>query len=234
MTGGMFDLGGGSSRGRGQRTPDAPPVPESRVQAARRYAGHLRPFRHTQGFALKRQPADASRVASLRKAGGPPAIIRRVGTVVVDAVERVLWGRTIAHVREEVLEAVQPAVAHADAAPAIIGEGPIPRVYASLFSVRPTVVLPGLCATVRELQANRVFDIGAATGPCWMGLAANVGQAKLAARPTVADADDESTSVAPAPPARRISDNNEAPEPLPDYVNWSHGSNFTVFCGGVA
>lgn len=83
----------------------------------------------------------------------PAAVLGRVVSVAVDAVNRVLRRRARPYVLQEVLEAVEPAVAHTDTFAAVVLVVWPRRIGASLLHVLPAVVLGGSRSTVR----NRCF-----------------------------------------------------------------------------
>lgn len=68
---------------------------------------------------------------------GPSAILRRVGAAIIAPIYRVFRGGFIAHVREESVEGCSPSLANVDAAPSIVCEGFIARVFASHFQRNP-------------------------------------------------------------------------------------------------
>lgn len=79
-------------------------------------------------------------ISSLFDRCGPAAIRRLVVAVVVDAIDcRAFGSRT--HICEEVLEAVNPALADSNPAPAVIRVFLISRIQTSLLKTRPGVVL---------------------------------------------------------------------------------------------
>ena len=58
-------------------------------------------------------------IVSLLEPRGPAAVIRRVRTIVVDAIKRVVRRRTRAHIGEKGFETCHPAIAHRNAAASV-------------------------------------------------------------------------------------------------------------------
>lgn len=77
------------------------------------------PLGHAESFAVELEHHVRSMVVGLRTVVRPSAIARLVVPINVDAVDRVP-GRPRAHVFNEGLEAVQPPLAHANAAAAVV------------------------------------------------------------------------------------------------------------------
>lgn len=75
---------------------------------------------------------------------GPSAIIGRVRTVVVDAINRVCVGWFIAHVCKEGHERVTPPIADINATAAIVSEGLVAVVFAPHFHGDPSPVFRGI------------------------------------------------------------------------------------------
>src|SRR3990167_79636 len=84
--------------------------------------------------------ATVPRVLVLLASSGPFAVLRRVGAIVVDAIQRVLGRRLTAHISQEVLERVHPAVADDNTSASIVGERGVLRVIATLLHGTPGVV----------------------------------------------------------------------------------------------
>ena len=83
---------------------------------------------------------------SLRR---PSAITWLVVAVVVDAVDRVIGRRFLPHVGIERLERIAPAVAHANAASAVVVKGVIVSVVAPHLHPDPSAILNGFFHAVR-------------------------------------------------------------------------------------
>lgn len=78
-------------------------------------------------------------ISSLHCFGGPAAILRAIGAVVVDAVDRVGWRWARAHISEEVIERRAPAVAHGYASPAVVIPVRAISIEAACLQVAPCV-----------------------------------------------------------------------------------------------
>lgn len=107
------------------------------------------------------QPVDADDsitplVVHLRNQASPAAIGFGVRTIVVNAVQlSSTWPRS--HVSKERGERVSPFGAHGNAAPTVIGVGPVLRVVASVFSSVPDVVLAGIAEAVLPMSWSSPF-----------------------------------------------------------------------------
>ena len=85
--------------------------------------------------------AARSPVVDLLCFGGPSAIAWLVRPVIVDSVDGMARGRSLAHIGEERLETVPPSVAYGDAASAVVLPANVPRIRAALHDSTPRVVL---------------------------------------------------------------------------------------------
>lgn len=95
------------------------------------------PFCDGPSLAATRKMSRVSLVPSLLLFGGPAAIARLVISVGVVALNRVLRARLGAHVREEVLERIDPAIANLYPAAAVVLVPRPLRVQTPSFDVRP-------------------------------------------------------------------------------------------------
>lgn len=93
---------------------------------------------------------------------GPTAILRRVGAVVVNALDGMLNGWPLPHVGIEVLERVEPAVAHDNATATIARIGWNVRISASGLDMCPTAVLRRLDHAVRGVSHTDSLPLQAA------------------------------------------------------------------------
>jgi hypothetical protein len=113
----------------------------------------LSPRGEGSAFAAPFNVVVTARVAGLFFLGRPTAILRRVRTVVVDALNRLAW-LTRPHVEIERHEVVKPTFAHGDPAPAVVGVRLVFRVVAALLNAAPALVLrsptPAVCQRSRE------------------------------------------------------------------------------------
>ena len=85
----------------------------------RRYAGNFRPFCHRHALSSERKNAITSFVSGLLVFGRPAAVVWPIVFRIVDAVNRVLRGRTGAHVFEEALKRIIPLWTHGNAATSV-------------------------------------------------------------------------------------------------------------------
>lgn len=78
-------------------------------------------------------------VACLFDGRSPTAVLRAVGAVIVDTIQApIRW--PLSHVSNKRRKGVQPFIAHADAAPTIVGISRQGRITATLFSSSPTAI----------------------------------------------------------------------------------------------
>ena len=71
---------------------------------------------------------------------GPSAIFGRVGTVVIDAVERMAWRRFVAHVFVERYKRFPPTLAHRNTSATVVTEGSIGAAIATRFGANPRMI----------------------------------------------------------------------------------------------
>ena len=121
------------------------------------------PFRDGQSLASPGHAAIAAPIVCLLDARGPAAILRRIRSVVVDAIQCVLWPWTWAHVHEEGQERPLPASTHTDPAEPVVLVTPIRRLRTSLDHAFPTSVLRRVLHAVRDRPLARSFFSEAAT-----------------------------------------------------------------------
>lgn len=99
--------------------------------------------------------------------GSPAAVLGGIGSVEVNPVNRVVNGWLSAHISEEVLETLTPAITNGDAASAICGEVLARWVIAALFHQRPRIPLrriahamsPIHCAGSLSMQASASLNL---------------------------------------------------------------------------
>lgn len=154
---------------------------------------------------------------------GPSTVARLVAALIVNAVERVLWPRTAAHVFEERLVRVAPALAHDDSTTTVASKHRMPRVMTTALRLRPSAILGGFVAvaafTVSQLANGPIHltevDAVATARLCFTG-----GELECANRLFV-------SAVATAPPRGTLSDvgsdanNSQTAEPLTNHVDAS-------------
>lgn len=102
-------------------------------------------------------------IARLLRTSRPPAVIRLVVAVVVDAIKRVLPRRLLAHVREERLEAAAPTIADRNAATAIAVPCRVARVRTAL-NHRPPRSVERVTRTGRVPMCPALVGSAAAAG----------------------------------------------------------------------
>lgn len=84
-------------------------------------AEKLTPFRNTPAFPIEQNLPGCPRIAHLLFSGGPSAVLRRIRSIVVDAINFSLIATWLSHVRQKALKSVSssPSLANCDSATAI-------------------------------------------------------------------------------------------------------------------
>jgi hypothetical protein len=80
-------------------------------------------------------------VSLLFASSGPATVVRFVVSVIVDAIKRMIGGRTSAHVGQEVFVRTAPPIAHLESATAVTWIPLVRRIRATLTHINPCVVL---------------------------------------------------------------------------------------------
>lgn len=91
--------------------------------------------------ALASQEAVASLVGALLESGGPPAVVRRVGPVVIDSLNAMVARRPRSHVGQEVAKVRPPPPADGDASGAVAGIRRTRGTLAPAYNVLPDHIL---------------------------------------------------------------------------------------------
>lgn len=147
----------------GQCAFNAPSGVESQAHGQARF---FLPVSHRARHATKRDLAIVAAIARLGCVCRPSAIVRRVGTIVINALDRMfteashLWSRS--HIRVEVLKRLAPAVTNHDATATIVVIRRIVRVVASLNNRQPDVVLRRMPLSVGATHRGGVLAAQAA------------------------------------------------------------------------
>lgn len=110
---------------------------ESIVDRGPRKAGPLRPLSDTERLSAKGDRSVHASISEVYFARRPPAVLRRVGTVVVDPVQFHSRRGTMPNVIDEVLKGSPPPTADRDPATAVIPEPGILWIVAPLDSRLP-------------------------------------------------------------------------------------------------
>ena len=114
-----------------------------------RNSKNFRPFSDSHGLAVVLDDPACSSVPALPNSRRPLAILLAVVAVIVNAINLVMRGRSLAHVLKECRKAVQPAVAHANSPAAVVAVGLLVLVVASPLNAAPHFVLWRFGAPVR-------------------------------------------------------------------------------------
>lgn len=122
---------------RRQRLLDRTAMAQAVGNGARLQPRALRPLRQSERVPLKRYHAILPRIARLRGAIRPTAIVRAIGAVIVQALKGGVHRRAWPHIRQEVVKRCQPAVADHNATSAVPGIRGIEVIGAALFHVAP-------------------------------------------------------------------------------------------------
>ena len=91
----------------------------------------------------------ATLVPSLLKSCGPATVVRRIRSIVVDAVDAVLRRRTQAYISEKSLKGFSPAFTDSNASASVVRVVRISGIQTPLFHAAPGLVLGCLIATKR-------------------------------------------------------------------------------------
>lgn len=202
------------SRGRlGQCFRQWPALIQTRSQGTCRNPRGACPFGERPRLTLPGQTAIRPFVVLLLSARGPAAIIRRVGAVIVDAVEGMLWTRTRSHITNECAEVAAPLFAHANPAGA----------------VQSPALRAGRMASAERRFPDQIF--GAAIQPMFRHpLKAETPAAGGIARPQRVHGDARITAAIAATPVSPVATymavrrgHSEAPESLPGQIDGFHG-----------
>lgn len=126
--------------------------------AAARDAEFARPFCQCSSYSLVGNQMIVSFVVSLLKAISPPAIIWRIVSIIVNALNRMTRRWSLPHVGVKILEGIDPAVAHGYTTTAVSWICRNVRVCTSRFYVRPTSVLRRLYHAVGCVYSARFFS----------------------------------------------------------------------------
>jgi len=121
------------------------------VRLGAQYFQDIAPLRHAFGLASDRDETVSSGVSHLLNSGRPMAVIFFVIAVYVFAINGVLRGRLLAHVREKCFEAVAPRVADCDAASPVMRIFFIVRIVAAQFEFGPSLILWRACSVMRSV-----------------------------------------------------------------------------------
>jgi len=138
----------------------------------------------------------------------PPAVLRRVGAVVVPSIDGVDRRWTRPHVREEGFEALLPPFTDRDSAAAVLGIVRAVRVSAAVSNSAPSVVLLRVAQAVRALCFRRPIALKT---PASLDFLPEVVLSDCCVGAAVAPADPEAV---PRVWARRFFDHNQPTEAL--------------------
>jgi len=120
-------------------------------------------------------------VAHLFGVSGPSTIFSRITLVVINAVNTVIRGRSLAHIGKEILKRITPAVRNSNAATAIVHISGRAGIGSALHHPFPCDVLNTACSAVSSKQLARNFSVEAPTAlsitagefaGCWRSLRA--------------------------------------------------------------
>lgn len=180
------------------------------------------PVLNTQGFTLVGEPEVSPSVSCLFSSSSPSAVLRGVGAVVVDALDRVFGGWFPTHIGQEVRVGSSPTGADNDPTAAVILPGGVVGVVATVVDMFPTSVLRA-----------PAISVGGAMFP--METPAGLGTPVSEGRPPDFFLD---AAIAPTPPhdtlpssLASIPQDNKAPESLPGKVFDGHTRLLTQGAG---
>lgn len=133
---------------------DWPAFSESVAERGDFNSGDLRPFGNRLRLAAISDSSVASTVALLRQPISPPAVLWRIRTVVVDAINRVMFGWAWSHIAQKCHEAIAPFIAHNNTASAIASVRVVIRVVAAPLCATPDYVLRSLRQAMRGVASG--------------------------------------------------------------------------------
>jgi hypothetical protein len=133
-----------------QRAFDAPASIDPVFNGSVRHADAATPLGHVQRQPVHRQQPVTARVVCLGVQCRPDAIIKRVTSVVVFALDRVVGAGLRPHIGVEILEGLKPPIADRDPASSVSFVSGIACVVAARFHALPTVILGGLAQSVSQ------------------------------------------------------------------------------------
>ena len=119
------------------------------VQAAIRHAQGVRPFNHGARLSVPCDDHVGTAIAGLLCGRGPSAILRRVRTIIIDAIQLMFGSGACAHVGEKVIEQ-SPSVTDRNPACSIVYVPFIARIKASGFHGTPDVILRRICLSMSQ------------------------------------------------------------------------------------
>jgi hypothetical protein len=197
----------------GVRHPPSQPVQESALLHSETTA----PGAHWERLSAVGQKMVVSLVRSLLQRRGPATILRRVGSIIVHALDLVPRGGSLAHVPQEGFKGTVPAVANPDAT------APIARVTA----------VPRVCAPLpHHLPDRELRSAGRAVGPNLLTLKAPTGLGNATAQ-RIAEDRSLGAAITPAQPARLLARSILRPakhqEPGEAFASQVHEGRHAVF-----
>lgn len=129
----------------------------------RRYAREFRPFCHRQTLSVPCQNTVRSFIPRLLFSGHPAAVAREIAFFVVYPIQRVLRGRTWAHVLEERIEGIFPTRADRNAAASVAAVGRIIAIVATSNHSPPNSMFGTLAHPVFGMAQSSHFFAEAPT-----------------------------------------------------------------------
>lgn len=109
-------------------------------QSFSRNTNDAAPFRYGMRHTVHRQMMIAPRIIHLFALSRPTAIIRFIVTVVVDAIKRMLFGGTFAHILKKVFKRLHPSVTNQDASAPVVRVDGFCGIVAPLFHFAPNIM----------------------------------------------------------------------------------------------
>jgi len=142
-------------------TLNRPTSPQSRSQGGAFYSSDFSPFRGTVGHTVKRKPYIVPFVSSLFFTGRPLTVVWGVVSLIINTVNRMFFGGSITHIRQEVLK-LTPSIAHGNSPAAITRVRFIIGICAALNNMRPRSVFRSASKSMRSFF--RFINLQTATG----------------------------------------------------------------------
>lgn len=121
------------------------------------------------GCSIVRVENIGTRVVALNADRGPPTILWRIGTVVVDAVYRHFWAGAFPHVFKKLKEGIHPALADDNPAPPVTFETCSARVRTTIPHADPQPIFRGVVHSASAWRGARSFQHFYAKAPARPG-----------------------------------------------------------------
>ena len=135
----------------------------SGTQSCDRQPELFSPFYERLGRAAISQPYCIATVSHLLFACSPPAVVRAIGTIIVNAFKHVFRSRRISHITVEGFKGIEPSFAHFYPSALVLICGVIIGVVTSCLNMFPCSINLGTCEPMRHGPFHRCLGPEAST-----------------------------------------------------------------------